>query len=68
MSLANDLQFHIRRQEQELERAYIAVNDVAGAIHLELAEEHARRGAQAKVELELELGAATFYPESLASF
>ena len=68
MSIADDLQFHNRRQEQELERAYTAVNDVAGAKHLEMAEEHARRGARAKGELELELGSATFYPASLASF
>ena len=68
MALIDDLQFHIRRQEQELECAHNAVDEVVGALHLELAEEHARHGARARVDLELELGSVLFYPAPLASF
>jgi hypothetical protein len=50
MSSANDLKFHLEREQSERERAANTV-DPAQSIHAELAAQHARRAAQARFNM-----------------
>jgi hypothetical protein len=53
MSKLRDDEYHERREAQERERATQAAEDDVRKIHHELAEQHARKGAQAKTKLGL---------------
>jgi hypothetical protein len=50
MSSANDMTFHLKREQSERERAATAV-DPAQSIHAELADQHARRAALARFNM-----------------
>jgi len=47
-----DLQYHLRREREERERANQASSAEVRRAHLTLAESHARRAANAKVHLD----------------
>lgn len=53
MLTQQDLEHHLRREREERARADTAADPSARRSHLELAETHARRAAQAKIRLSI---------------